>query len=62
MEDKDKELNGIVENINDELPMGYVEDNNLKIFLDDTIDLGEVVSEVEEDLIKEDTNEIILDE
>lgn len=62
MEDKDKELNGIIENMNDELPIGYVEDNNLKIFLDDTIDLGEVVSEVEEILIKEDTNEICLDE
>ena len=62
MEDKDKELNGITENINDELPIGYVEDNNLKIFLDDTIDLGEVVSEIEETLIKEDTNEICLDE
>lgn len=62
MEKKEKELNSIIENINDELPIGYVEDNNLKIFLDDTIDLGEVVSEVEDTFIKEDTNEISLDE
>ena len=62
MEEKDKELSSITENINDELPIGYFEDNNLKIFLDDTIDLGEVVSEVEDTLIKEDTNEINLDE
>lgn len=62
MEEKDKELNGIAENISDELPIGYVEDNNLKVFLDDTIDLGEVVSEVEDTLIKEDTDEINLDE
>ena len=62
MEEKDKELNGIAENITDELPIGYVEDNNLKIFLDDTIDLGEVVSEIEDSLIKENTDEINLDE
>lgn len=62
MEEKDKDLNGIAENISDELPIGYVEDNNLKVFLDDTIDLGEVVSEVEDTLIKEDTDEINLDE
>ena len=62
MEEKDKELNGIAENITDELPIGYVEDNNLKIFLDDTMDLGEVVSEIEDSLIKENTDEINLDE
>ena len=62
MEEKEIELNNMATNINNELPIGYVEDNNLKIFLDDTIDLGGVVSEVEGTLIKEDTNEIYLDE
>lgn len=62
MEEKGMELNNAAVNINDELPIGYVEDNNLKLFLDDTIDLGEVVSEVEDTLIKEETNEISLDE
>ena len=62
MEAKEIELNNMASNINNELPAGYIEDNNLKIFLDDTIDLGEVVSEIEDTLTKEDTDEINLDE
>lgn len=40
----------------------YIEDNNLKIFLDETIDLGEVVSEIESIGLKKDTNEMSTNE
>jgi len=59
---EEKELHNTEDDTLEELPMVYIEDNNLKIFLDDTVDLGEVVSEVEDTLIKEDTNETHLDE
>lgn len=53
MEEKEIEIKD--KNIDIELPKGFVEDNNLKIFLDDTVDLGEVISEIKTDEI--DTNE-----
>ena len=56
------ELNNKKVNASDDLPIGYTEDNNLKIFIDETIDLKEVVSEIKESLSKEDTNEINLNE
>ena len=54
--------NYMTENVTNKIPLGYIEDNNLKIFLDETIDLEEVVSEVQDNLSKEDTNEINLNE
>lgn len=47
--------------IND-LPKGYVEDNSLKILVDDTIDLGEVVSEIVSFDEDNNTNEIDVSE
>ena len=52
---EEKEIENKDKNIDIELPKGFVEDNNLKIFLDDTVDLGEVISEIKTDEI--DTNE-----
>lgn len=46
MEDKEIEVNSKKIKIVTKLPKEYVEDNNLKILLDDTIDLEKVVSEV----------------
>lgn len=40
----------------------YIEDNNLKIFLDETIDLGEVVSKIESIDIEKNTNEMNINE
>ena len=62
MEEKDIEVNGKKLKVTVSLPKEYIEDNNLKIFLDDTIDLGEVVSEINNSEIKEDTNEIDINE
>ena len=62
MEEKEIEVNDKTLNIGENLPVGYIEDNNLKIFLDDTIDLGEVVGKIENTLTKEDTDEINLNE
>ena len=58
MEEKEIEIKD--KNIDIELPKGFVEDNNLKIFLDDTVDLGEVISEIKTDEI--DTNEMNINE
>lgn len=52
MEEKEIEVNGEMVNIVTKIPKEYIEDNNLKIFLDDTIDLGEVVSEINTDEIE----------
>lgn len=46
MVEKEIEVNGKKVKIVTELPREYIEDNNLKVFLDDTIDLEEVVSEI----------------
>lgn len=46
MVEKEIEVNGEKVKIVTELPKEYIEDNNLKVFLDDTIDLEEVVSEI----------------
>lgn len=62
MEEKEIEVNGKCVKIAVEVSKGYIEDNNLKIFLDDTIDLGEVVSEIKTSEIIEDTNEIEVNE
>ena len=58
MEEKEIEVNGKKVKIITRLPKEYIEDNNLKIFLDDTIDLGEVVSEIQNDDVQDNTNEI----
>lgn len=48
MEEKNKELiDKRVDTIN-ELPIGYIEDNNLNLFLEDTIDLDTIVEKVKE--------------
>lgn len=46
MEEKEIKVNGKKIKIVTKLPKEYVEDNNLKVFLDDTVDLEEVVSEI----------------
>ena len=46
MEEKEIEVNDKKVKIVIKLPKEYIEDNNLKVFLDDTIDLEEVVSEI----------------
>lgn len=46
MEEKEIEVNGEKIRVALEVPRGYIEDNNLKILLDDTIDLNEVIKEI----------------
>lgn len=58
MEEKEIEVNGEKINIITRLPKEYVEDNSLKVFLDDTINLGEVISEIKNDKSDIDTNEM----
>ena len=48
----------IISNVSKE----YIEDNNLKIFLDETIDLGEVVSKIESIDVENNANEMSVDE
>ncbi len=48
MEEKDKELNDKTVDTTNELPIGYIEDNNLNLFLEDTIDLNVIVEKVNE--------------
>jgi len=55
MKEKEIDIKGRDVNVITDVPKEYIEDNNLKIFLDDTIDLGEVVSKVN-------TNEIVNDD
>lgn len=58
MEEKEIEVNGKKIKIVTKLPREYIEDNNLKIFLDDTVDLGEVVSEISSINLEKQTSEI----
>ena len=53
MEEKEIEVNGKMVNVVTKIPREYIEDNNLKIFLDNTLDLGEVVSKINADEIKD---------
>lgn len=46
MEEKEIEVNGENVKIVTKLSKEYVEDNNLKILLDDTIDLEDVICEI----------------
>lgn len=46
MEEKEIEVNGENVKIITKLSKEYVEDNNLKILLDDTIDLEDVICEI----------------
>lgn len=48
MEEKEIEVNEEKVNVVTKLSKEYMEDNSLKIFLDDTIDLEEIVSEINE--------------
>ena len=48
MEEKEIEVNGEKVKVVTKLSKEYTEDNSLKIFLDSTIDLEEVVSEINE--------------
>ncbi len=62
MEEKEIEVNGEKVMIVTKLAKEYIEDNNLKVFLDDTIDLEEVVSEINQNKVETDTNEININE
>lgn len=62
MEEKEIEVNGKKMKIVTKVSKEYIEDNNLKVFLDDTIDLEEVVSEIKNDNVSNDTNEIDVNE
>jgi len=53
MEEKEIEVNGKMVNVVTKIPKEYIEDNNLKIYFDDTIDLEEVVSKINADEIKD---------
>lgn len=46
MEDKEIEVNGKKIKVNVKLPREYIEDNNLNVFLEDTIELEDVVKKV----------------
>ena len=46
MEEKEIGVNDTKIKIVTKLPRGYVEDNNLKILLDDTVDLEELIDAV----------------
>lgn len=46
MEEKEIGVNDIKIKIVTKLPRGYIEDNNLKILLDDTVDLEEIIDAV----------------
>lgn len=46
MKEKEIEVNGKRIKIVTKLPKGYVEENNLKILLDDTVDLEEVINDI----------------
>jgi len=57
MEEKEIEVNGKMVNVVTRIPKEYIEDNNLKIFLDNTLDLGEVISEIKADEIENNEEE-----
>ena len=46
MEEKEIEVNGEKVKVVTKLSKEYTEDNSLKIFLDDTIDMEEVICEI----------------
>ncbi|MBQ8193275.1 MAG: hypothetical protein IJZ46_04325 [Bacilli bacterium] len=48
MKEKEIEIDGEKVKIVTKLPKECIEDNNLKIYLDDTIDLTEIIKEVKE--------------
>ena len=48
MEEKKKELIDTNDGTTNGLPIGYIEDNNLNLFLEDTIDLDFIVEKVKE--------------
>lgn len=48
MEEKEIELNGEKIKIAIKLPKEEIEDNNIKIYLDDTIELSDVIKEVKD--------------
>ena len=60
MEEKEIDVNDKKIKIVTKLPKEYIEDNNLKVFLDNTIDLEEVVSKINNKEM--DTNEIDINE
>ena len=53
MEEKEIEVNGKKIKVTIKLPKESIEDNNLKVFLDDTLDLKEVINEINSDIHKE---------
>lgn len=62
MEEKEIDVNGEKIKMVYKLSKDYIEDNSLKVFLDDTVDLEEVVSEINNDKIEADTDEIEINE
>lgn len=62
MEEKEIEVCGKKIGVVTDLSKEYIEDNSLKILLDDTMDLGEVVSDVVSCDEKEVTNEMVVNE
>lgn len=47
MEDVEIEVNGKKIKVTTKLPKDFIEDNSLKVFLDDTIDLKDVIEQIE---------------
>lgn len=62
MNEKEMEVSVNKDKVISNVSKEYIEDNNLKIFLDETIDLGEVVSKIESIDIEKNTNEMNINE
>ena len=62
MEEKEIEVNGKKIKVTTKLPKEYIEDNTLKVFLDNTIDLEEVVKEINSSVSNEKEDELINEE
>ena len=62
MNEKEMEVSVNKDKVISNISKEYIEDNNLKIFLDETIDLGEVVSKIESIDIEKNTNEMNINE
>jgi len=58
MEEKEIVVNGKKIKVITKLPKEYIEDNNLKVFLDDTVNLEEVVNKITSNNYNEKVDEL----
>lgn len=59
MEEKEIEVNGKKIKVAIKLPKDYIEDNTLKVFLDNTIDLEKIIKEIKSNTSDEKEVELI---